>query len=114
MNGSKITAGAAFIAGFAISIASIVFMAFVFFNESILGHGVLYIEPNRYLAFGELAACGYGMFFAVFMLKTFLSSENEDHRDGQAKALSVANGAVGKDEKTGEPDGYARNGRMYG
>jgi hypothetical protein len=43
-----------------ISLASIIFMGIVFYTESILGKGMLYIEPNRPLAFTELLICAFG------------------------------------------------------
>ncbi len=43
-----------------ISLASIIFMGIVFYTESILGRGMLYIEPNRSLAFVELLICAFG------------------------------------------------------
>ncbi|HYT43049.1 MAG TPA: hypothetical protein VEP90_11955 [Methylomirabilota bacterium] len=43
-----------------ISLASIIFMGIVFYTESILGKGMLYIEPNRPLAFIELLICAFG------------------------------------------------------
>ncbi len=43
-----------------ISLASIIFMGIVFYTESVLGRGMLYIEPNRPLAFTELLICAYG------------------------------------------------------
>ncbi len=48
------------ISTFSISLASIIFMGIVFYNESILGRGVLYLEPNRPLAFFELLICAFG------------------------------------------------------
>ncbi len=97
MNSAKLTVSALFVAGFAVSIASIVLMAFAFFSESILGHGVSLAEPNRFVAFGELAACGYGMFFALYMLKTFFANEE----------------TASKAEAKEEPTGYAKNDGMY-
>ena len=48
------------ISSFSVSLASIIFMGIVFYNESILGRGVLYLEPNRPLAFVELLICAFG------------------------------------------------------
>jgi hypothetical protein len=100
-----------FISGFSISIASILFMANVFFHET-LGHGMLYYEPNRYIAFGELATCAYGLIFALFMLKTYIQASTEDGKVEAMHVHSVANGATGKNSKD-EPDGYVRNDGVY-
>ena len=48
------------IAAFSISLASIIFMGLVFWNEAVLGRGVLYVEPNRYMALTELLVCAFG------------------------------------------------------
>jgi hypothetical protein len=60
------------IIGCAIAIASILFMANVFFNESIRGFGVLYIEPNRPLAFGELLLTAFGLIVQGFITMSFV------------------------------------------
>ena len=49
------------IAAFSISLASIIFMGLVFWNEAVLGRGVLYVEPNRNLALAELLTCAFGL-----------------------------------------------------
>jgi len=108
LNVGKLTAVAIFVMGFAVQMASLIFMGIVFFSESILGKGVMYVEPNRLLAFVELSVVGYGMAFAVYMLKAFFESNGPEDK---AKALSVKNGAIGANEQ--EPDGYARNDGMY-
>ena len=48
------------IAATSISLASIFFMGIVFWNEAVLGRGVLYIEPNRNIALTELLICAFG------------------------------------------------------
>jgi hypothetical protein len=52
----------------ATGIASMIFMAWAFYEET-LGHGALFIEPNRVLAAGELATVATGMvaLFALFL-----------------------------------------------
>jgi hypothetical protein len=42
-----------------ISLTSILFMGIVFWNE-IHGEGVLFVEPNRTIAFTELLVMAYG------------------------------------------------------
>lgn len=41
------------------ALASLIMMGFVFWNE-VHGRGVLYIEPNRTIAFTELLMTGFG------------------------------------------------------
>ncbi len=50
-----------------ISLASIFFMAFVFWNEGLRGYNVLFLEPNRPLAVTELIVACFG-FVAVLGL----------------------------------------------
>ena len=52
----------------ATGLASMIFMAWAFYEET-LGHGALFIEPNRILAAGELATVATGMIalFALFL-----------------------------------------------
>ena len=52
----------------ATGLASMIFMAWAFYEET-LGHGALFIEPNRVLAAGELATVATGMvaLFALFL-----------------------------------------------
>lgn len=75
------------IIGCAISLGSIIFMAYVFYNESLLGRGVLYIEPNRPLAFGELLTCVFGFLIQGFITVSFVlgsgtgKSESVDPED---------------------------------
>lgn len=38
----------------ATGLAALIFMGYVFYNESFLHKGVLFIEPNLYIAGGEL------------------------------------------------------------
>ncbi len=51
----------------ATGLASMIFMAWAFYVESVLGRGALFIEPNRILAAGELATVATGM-LALFIL----------------------------------------------
>jgi len=51
----------------ATGLASMIFMAWAFYVESIEGRGALFIEPNRVLAAGELATVATGM-LALFIL----------------------------------------------
>lgn len=51
----------------ATGLASMIFMAWAFYVESVLGRGALFIEPNRALAAGELATVATGM-LALFIL----------------------------------------------
>jgi len=48
-------------------LASMIFMAWAFYVESVEGRGALFIEPNRVLAAGELATVATGM-LALFIL----------------------------------------------
>src|SRR2546425_1867056 len=53
----------------ATGLASMIFMAWAFYVESVEGRGALFIEPNRVLAAGELAPGapgGVGLFFFFF------------------------------------------------
>src|SRR3989442_11353066 len=50
----------------ATGLASMIFMSWAFYVESVLGRGALFIEPNRVLAAGEIstvATGGFGRFF---------------------------------------------------
>jgi len=51
----------------ATGLASMIFMSWAFYVESVLGRGALFIEPNRVLAAGELATVATGM-LALFIL----------------------------------------------
>jgi len=51
----------------ATGLASMIFMAWAFYVESVEGRGALFIEPNRVLAAGELATVATGM-LALFIL----------------------------------------------
>src|SRR5207245_11247732 len=53
----------------ATGLASMIFMAWAFYVESVEGRGALFIEPNRVLAAGELAtgATGEVALFLVFL-----------------------------------------------
>ncbi len=51
----------------ATGLASMIFMAWAFYVESVLGRGAEFIEPNRVLAAGELATVATGM-LALFIL----------------------------------------------
>jgi hypothetical protein len=51
----------------ATGLASMIFMTWTFYVESVLGRGALFIEPNRILAAGELATVATGM-LALFIL----------------------------------------------
>jgi hypothetical protein len=51
----------------ATGLASMIFMSWAFYVESVLGRGALFIEPNRVLAAGELATVASGM-LALFIL----------------------------------------------
>ena len=60
------------ILGLTIGLTSIFFMAYVFYNESVLGRGVLYIEPNRTLAGLELAFTIFGLLVQGFITLAFV------------------------------------------
>ncbi len=49
----------------AVALASIIFMGLVFYNEAILHHGILFIEPNLYIATGELFTVIAGWIIAL-------------------------------------------------
>src|SRR2546427_9518207 len=51
----------------ATGLASMIFMAWAFYVESVEGRGALFIEPNRVLAAGEVATVGPGV-VAPFIL----------------------------------------------
>src|SRR2546422_7649388 len=55
----------------ATGLASMIFMSWAFYVESVLGRGALFIEPNRVLAAGEIApvATGVLVLFILFLLR---------------------------------------------
>src|SRR5690242_10689229 len=67
--------------GCAVSLSAILFMGYVFYNESIRGLGVLYIEPNRSLAFGELLMCIFGLVVQGFITASFILGFKHDSHE---------------------------------
>ena len=59
----------------ATGLASMIFMGWAFYNET-LGRGALFIEPNRYLAAGELATVATGMVALMILFVRALSHKN--------------------------------------
>src|SRR3989442_12057694 len=51
----------------ATGLASMIFMSWAFYVESVLGRGALFIEPNRVLAAGGISPVATGV-FALFIL----------------------------------------------
>src|SRR3989475_13059836 len=51
----------------ATGLASMIFMSWAFYVESVLGRGALFIEPNRVLAAGELSTVATGV-LGLFIL----------------------------------------------
>jgi len=56
----------------ATGLASMIFMGWAFYIET-LGRGALFIEPNRYLAAGELATVASGMASLMILFLRALS-----------------------------------------
>ena len=59
----------------ATGLASMIFMAWAFYIE-VSGRGALFIEPNRYLAAGELATVATGMVSLMILFLRGLSRRN--------------------------------------
>jgi hypothetical protein len=51
-----------------------IFMAWAFYVEA-MGHGALFIEPNRFLAAGELATVATGMIALLILFFRGLSEK---------------------------------------
>ncbi len=56
----------------ATGLASMIFMAWAFYVET-MGEGVLFVEPNRVLAAGELATVATGMMALIILFLRALS-----------------------------------------
>lgn len=88
--------GVATIYGMVTGVSSQIFMLYVFFNESILGQGVTYVEPNRPLAFIELLLVLFGLVFLTFaMIALTLSTSKGGSSDKRAEPYGIG------DEKDG-------------
>jgi hypothetical protein len=72
-----------------ISLASIIFMGIVFYTESILGKGMLYIEPNRPLAFVELLVCAFGGGLVIGKFLRSLSHTDSARPKSYVESLGV-------------------------
>lgn len=68
------------IIGQVIAFTSILFMGIVFYNEGILGRGVLYYEPNRVVALIELATVFVGGLLVAFTLGAFIMGARSDSK----------------------------------
>jgi len=71
-----------------ISLASIFFMAFVFWNEGLRGYNVLFLEPNRPLAMTELVVACFG--FVVVLGLWLKRMSQPDKKDTESYVEWVA------------------------
>ena len=58
----------------ATGLASMIFMAWAFYVE-LTGRGALFIEPNKFIAAGELATVATGMIALLILFARSLSAE---------------------------------------
>jgi len=80
-----------------IGFVSTLFWVYTFYSESIFGHGVLFIEPNRPLAFFELSLVVVGaILLCACMVGGVLLHNPTEHKDDDP-----------------EPNGYPRSGIPY-
>lgn len=66
--------------GSLVGVVSTIFMVWTFYNESLLGRGVLFIEPNRTLALGELIAAVVGLLILGFLMFAFVFHPTGDSK----------------------------------